>query len=102
MEELYAVYIESLDQDLRVFDNQADAQAHFDLMQSEGKAVKMEKFTIYQVTGVEKANGAAAADPGFWEQLSYDNGNCTLVELYSWHQPPEKEGYYAEYSLEWK
>lgn len=31
-------------------------------MQSEGKPVKMEKFSIYQVTGVDKANGEAAAD----------------------------------------
>ena len=90
MEELYAVYLESLDQDLRVFE-----------MQSAGKPVKMEKFNIYQVTGVDKANGEAAADPGFWEELRYDNGNCKLIQHYSWHQAPEKEGYYAEYSLEW-
>ena len=63
MEELYAVYLESLDQDLRVFEKETEAQAHFDAMQSEGKPVKMEKFSIYQVTGVDKANGEAAADP---------------------------------------
>ncbi|MCI6710984.1 MAG: hypothetical protein SPJ45_06985 [Anaerovoracaceae bacterium] len=101
MEELYAVYLESLDQDLRVFEKETEAQAHFDAMQSEGKPVKMEKFSIYQVTGVDKANGEAAADPGFWEELRYDNGNCKLIQHYSWHQAPEKEGYYADYSLEW-
>ena len=63
MEELYAVYLESLDQDLRFFKKETEAQAHFDAMQSEGKPVKMEKFSIYQVTGVDKANGEAAADP---------------------------------------
>ena len=42
MEELYAVYLESLDQDLRVFEKEADAQAHFDKMHSEGRPVKVE------------------------------------------------------------
>lgn len=101
MEELYAVYLESLDQDLRVFRAESEAQAYFDAAQSEGKPVRMEKFTAYQITGVQNANGESASDPGFWEELYYDNGSCRLIERYSWHQHPEKEGYYADYSLEW-
>lgn len=101
MDELFAVYLESLDQDLRVFENEAEAQAHYDKLKAAGKAVKMEKFTIFQVTGVSKSNGAAASEPGFWEELRYDNGNCVLVEYYNWHTAPAKEGYYADYSLEW-
>lgn len=101
MEELYAVYLESLDQDLRVFRNAAEAQSHFEMMESAGKPVKMEKFTSYQIAGFGKANGEAASDPGFWEEVRYDNGNCILKEFYCWHKAPEEEGYYAEYSLEW-
>lgn len=101
MEELYAVYLESLDQDLHVFGSKAEADAHMSAMESAGKPVKMEKFTMNQITGVSKANGEAASDPGFWEELQYDNGNCRLVEHYSWHSAPAKEGYYADYSLEW-
>ena len=101
MEELFAVYLESLDQDLRVFEKKEDAQTHFDLMLSAGKPVKMEVFSIYNVDGIDKANGEAANDPGFWEEVRYTNENCMLIEHYSWHTAPEKEGYYAEYSLQW-
>lgn len=101
MEELYVVYLESLDQDLRVFDKKKDAESHFEMMQSAGKPVKMEVFSIYEVAGVDKSNGTSAGDPEFWEEVRYTNGSCTLIEHYSWHTAPEKEGYYADYSLEW-
>ena len=102
MDELFAVYLESLDQDLRVFSDEEEARKHYELMESAGKPVRMERFSIFEVEGIEKANGEAASDPGFWEEVRYDNGSCLLIEHYSWHQPPEKEGYYAEYNLEWK
>ena len=100
MKELFAVYIESLDQDLRVFLNRDEAEAHMAELKNAGKPVKMQVFGSHQIVRVEKANGCSAKDPNFWEDLYYNNGTYTLLEHFSWHESPEEEGYYATYDLD--
>jgi len=73
MKELFAVYLESLDQDLQVFLDKAEAEAHMAELQKAGKPVKMQVFGSHQIVGVEKANGCSAKDPNFWEDLYYNN-----------------------------
>lgn len=99
MKELFAVYLESLDQDLRVYTDREAAQARFDELKAAGKPVKIEVFGSHQIIGVEKANGCSAKDPHFWEELRYDNGRYILTERFTWHTEPEEDGYYAEYIL---
>ncbi len=101
MKKLYAVYLESLDQELQVFLDEAEALVRFNELEAAGKPVKMQVFADYMVCGVDKANGCSASDPEFWEDLRYDNNECKLIEHFSWHTDPEPEGYYAEYSLLW-
>lgn len=100
MGDLIAVYLESLDQDLRVFkDDENAAMARFEELKQAGKPVNTQKFNDSMITGVAKSNGTSASDPGFWEELRYDNGTCTLVVHYSWHSDPDPEGYYPDYQL---
>lgn len=99
MKLLFAVYLESLDQDLQVFLDKEEALAKVAELEAAGKPVKMETFGSHQICGFEKANGVNAKSPGFWEEITYDNGNWLLVETFSWHQEPAPEGYYAEYEL---
>ncbi len=99
MKELFAVYLESLDQNLTVFTNKEEAQKLFDEWKAAGKPVKMQVFGSHQLCALEKANGCSAKDPGFWEEMRYNNGRYILTERYSWHTEPEEEGYYAEYFL---
>ncbi len=99
MDTLYAVFVESVDLNLQVFENEAEAQAAFDALQNAGKPVRMEKFEYWQAVLVEKSNGTQHDDPEFWEGIVYDNGNFKLLQKYSWHKPPAEEGYYADYIL---
>ena len=99
MKELFVVYLESLDQDLQVFFDRKEAEAHFSKLEKAGKPVKMQIFGSHQIVGVDKANGCSAKDPTFWEDLFYNNGDYMLLEHFSWHEAPEKEGYYATYEL---
>lgn len=101
MKLLYAVYLESLDLDLQVFLDKEEALARVAELETAGKPVKMETFGSHQIVGFEKANGVNAKSPGFWEEITYDNGSCRLIETFSWHQEPEEEGYYAEYQFSW-
>ena len=99
MKELFAVYLESLDQNLTVFTNKEEAQKLLDEWTAEGKPARMQVFADYQICALDKANGCSANDPGFWEEISYNNGRYMLTERFSWHTEPEEEGYYAEYIL---
>jgi len=102
IKKLYAVYLESLDQDLQVFLDEAEAQARLNELEAAGKPVKMQMFASNMISGVDKANGCSARDSHFWEEIEYNNGTCKLIEHFSWHSDPEPEGYYAEYSLLWE
>ncbi len=99
MDELYVVFVESIDMDLKVYEKKDEAQADFDSRQSQDQPVKMEKFGMWQVAEVERSNGNSADDPDYWERLILDNGMCKLVMDYTWHQAPDKEGYYADYAI---
>lgn len=99
MDELYAVYIESIDMNLRVYKDKAEAEAAYEADREAGKPVKMEKFGTWQVAEVERSNGNMPEDKDYWERMILDNGSCKLVINYTWHEPPEKEGYYADYML---
>lgn len=99
MGELFAVYIESLDQDLRVYEDEKEANARYEELKAEGKPVKIEKFGRWQMVALEKANGCSAKDTSFWEEIRYDNGRYILTERYEWHKEPDEEGYYADYYL---
>ena len=99
MDELFVVFVESIDMDLKVYEKKEEAQADFDARQSKGQAVNMQSFGMWQVVEVERSNGNSANDPDYWERLILDNGTYKLVLDYTWHQPPEKEGYYADYSI---
>ena len=102
MKNLYAVYLESLDQDLQVFPEETEAEAKFKELEAAGKPVKMQKFESHMMCGFDKANGCSAKDADFWEEILYDNKECKLVEHFRWHTDPEPEGYYPEYSLLWE
>ena len=99
MKKLFAVYLESLDQDLKVYTDEEEARQRLEALLAEGKPARMEKFESYQIIRFGKANGCSAKDPGFWEEIEYDNGRYRLIERYAWHMEPEEEGYYAEYIL---
>ena len=99
MKELFAVYLESLDQDLKVYNDRAEAEKRLEELTASGKPAKMEVFGSHQIVAVDKANGCAANDPHFWEEQKYDNGRYTLTESFSWHTEPDEEGYYADYLL---
>ena len=99
MKKLFAVYLESLDQDLNVYTDEREALQRLKKLQAEGKPAKMEKFESYQAVRFGKANGCSAKDPSFWEEIEYDNGRYRLIERDAWHTEPEEEGYYAEYFL---
>lgn len=99
MDELYVVFVESIDLDLKVYENKDEAQADFDAREKAGKPVKMEAFGMWQVVSVERSNGNSSGDPDYWEELVLNNGRCKLVMNYNWHQPPDPEGYYADYTI---
>lgn len=99
MKKLFAVYLESLDQELTVYTDEEEAKKRLEALLAEGKPAKMEKFESYQIIRFGKSNGCSASDPGFWEEIEYDNGRYRLIERYAWHTEPEEEGYYAEYIL---
>lgn len=99
MKELFAIYLESLDQELQVFLNEDEANARAEELKKAGKPVKIQKFGDWQIQGVSKSNGTAADDPEFWEELIYDNGKYLLTEHFCWHQAPDEEGYYPDYDL---
>ncbi len=99
MLELFAVYLESLDQNLQVFDSEAAANAKAEEYRAAGKPVKLQKFNSNMITKVIKSNGASASDPEFWEKLTYDNGDCKLVERFSWHNVNGKMEYEPEYNI---
>lgn len=99
MDELYVVFVESIDMDLKVYEKKDEAQADFEERQKAGKPVKLETFGMWQVVEVERSNGNSANDPDYWERMILNNGTCKLVLNYTWHQPPEKEGYYADYTI---
>ena len=101
MKELYAVYLESLDQDLRVYLDKDEAKARYDELVAQDKPVKVQKFSDYQIVSFVKENGAPASSPDFWEEIIYDNGTCKLVETFRWHKDPDPEGYYADYLMRW-
>ena len=48
MKKLFAVYLESLDQDLNVYTDEREALQRLEKLQAEGKPAKMEKFESYQ------------------------------------------------------
>lgn len=97
--ELFAVYLESLDQNLVVFEKEENAHKYFDELKAEGKPVKVQKFGDWQLAQFEKATWASTDDPEYFEELKYNNGRYVLIVRYCWHQPPEKEGYYADYEI---
>lgn len=99
MDELYVVFLESIDMDLKVYEKKDEAQADFDERQAKGQPVKMETFGMWQVAEVERSNGNSADDPDYWERLTLNNGKCKLVMDYTWHQAPDPEGYYADYAI---
>ncbi len=102
MKLLYAVYLESLDLDLVVFLDKEAALAKVAELEAAGKPVKMETFGSHQICGFEKANGVNAKSLGFWEEITYDNGNCLLIETFSWHETDSEPEYTAEYQLSWQ
>ena len=99
MFELFAVYLESLDQNLQIFDNESEANKKAEEYRAAGKPVKIQKFTSHMVKKVIKSNGTSADDPEFWEKLMYDNGECKLVERFSWHNVNGRMEYEPEYSI---
>ena len=99
MLELFAVYLEGADQNLQVFDDEASANAKVEEYKAVGKSVKLQKFTSDMVKKVLKNNGVTVDDPDFWEKLAYDNGECKLIERYSWHDVNGKMEYTPEYSI---
>ncbi len=97
---LHAVFVESIDLDLKVYESKDEAQKAFEELQNAGKPVRMEVFEDYHAVMVQKANGCQPDDPAFWEGIVYDNGNCRLLQKFSWHQqPPAPEGYYPDYVI---
>ncbi len=96
---LHAVFVESIDLDLTVFESKDRAQKAYDELKAAGKPVRMETFEDWHAVLVEKANGAQPDDPEFWEGVIYDNGNCRLLQKFTWHQPPAKEGYYPDFMI---
>lgn len=96
---LHAVFVESIDLNLKVYESKDEAQKAFDELQNAGKPVRMEVFEDYHAVLVEKANGAQHDDPEFWEGIVYDNGKCRLLQKFSWHKPPAEEGYYPDYVI---
>ena len=99
MDELFVVFVESIDMDLKVYEKKEEAEADLDGRLAQKQPARMESFGMWQVAEVEKSNGNSASDPDYWERLILNNGKCKLVLDYTWHQPPEKEGYYADYSI---
>ncbi len=99
MKELYAVYLESLDQELRVYTDKAEAKKRVEELTAEGKSPKVQLFGSHQIISFNKSNGCSAKDPSFWEEIRYDNGRYILIETFCWHEEPEPEGYYADYIL---
>lgn len=99
MDELYAVFLESLDMNLTVFEKQEEAQALYDQLKEQGKPVRMETFGMWQVEEVERSNGNMPDDDDYWEKMTLNNGKCRLVVSYTWHKTPDPEGYYADYLL---
>ena len=102
MKFLFAVYLESLDLDLQVFLDKEEALAKVAELEAAGQPVKMETFGSHQICGFEKANGVNAKSLGFWEEITYDNGNCMLIETFSWQQKDPEPEYVAEYQLSWR
>ncbi len=70
MKKLFAVYLESLDQDLNVYTDEREALQRLEKLQAEGKPAKMEKFESYQAVRFGKANGCSAKDPSFGKRSS--------------------------------
>ncbi|MDD6255702.1 MAG: hypothetical protein PUA82_06860 [Eubacteriales bacterium] len=99
MDELYAVFLESLDMNLTVFEKKEEAQALYDQLKEQGKPVRMETFGMWQVEEVERSNGNMPDDDDYWEKMTLNNGKCRLVVSYTWHKAPDPEGYYADYLL---
>ena len=121
---LYAVFTESLDMDLKVFeDNEAEANAELQARENAGKtatnylwydpqdglyvtddtdtlnnAVKIDSDSVDIVKGGQ-TNGAQSDDPEFWEAIFYYNGSYKLMQRFSWHKDPDPEGYYADFVL---
>lgn len=65
MKKLFAVYLESLDQDLNVYTDEREALQRLEKLQAEGKPAKMEKFESYQAVRFGKANGCSAQGSEF-------------------------------------
>lgn len=99
MDKLYAVFLESLDMNLAVYESKDEAQKAYDEYEAAGKPVRMEIFEFWQAISVEKSNGTSASDPGFWEEIVFDNGSFKLVQTYSWHQENDEQVYYPDYIL---
>ena len=100
---LYAVFVESIDLDLKVYESKDEAQKAFEELQNADKPARMEVFEDYHAVLVQKASGCQPDDPEFWEGIVYDNGgNCRLLQRFSWHKEPDTEGYYPDYLIKFQ